>query len=173
MSKSGSLAPYAAGLGIGALDCLSLATARRPIGVTSAFESSAAALGQELLPDASGVNVYLAKREETPSLDWEWMLDAGVVLGSYLSARANHNFGRADTVPRLWKRRFGPSPTRRYAGAFVGGALLMFGARMAKGCTSGHAISGNMQLAASSFLFTLVMGATAVGVTRALFGGVR
>jgi uncharacterized membrane protein YedE/YeeE len=55
-------------------------------------------------------------------------------------------------------------------GAFLGGALMMFGARVAKGCTSGHAISGNQQLAASSLVFSPVMAATAAAVAHLLFG---
>ena len=39
----------------------------------------------------------------------------------------------------------------------AGGALLMFGARMADGCTSGHGLSGTAQGAASSWLFTPLM----------------
>jgi uncharacterized membrane protein YedE/YeeE len=50
---------------------------------------------------------------------------------------------------------------------------MALGARLAGGCTSGHGISGNLQLAASSWLFSGVFAATAVGVARALFGGGR
>jgi uncharacterized protein len=39
--------------------------------------------------------------------------------------------------------------------AFAGGFLLLFGARMAGGCTSGHVISGGMQVAFSSYLFAV------------------
>ncbi|MDQ7055386.1 MAG: YeeE/YedE thiosulfate transporter family protein [Persephonella sp.] len=39
--------------------------------------------------------------------------------------------------------------------AFLGGFLLIFGARMAGGCTSGLMFSGGMQLAVSSLLFCI------------------
>jgi uncharacterized membrane protein YedE/YeeE len=164
-----SWSPYAVGAGIGALSCFAFATAR-PLGITTAFESTAAALGQKLAPRLSGVNAYLLESEEAPKLDWEWMLAAGVLLGSLLSSRASGDRG-AEPVPKLWARRFGPKPSRRYAGAFLGGALMMFGARMAKGCTSGHGISGAMQLAASSWIFAPLMAVSAGLVARALFGG--
>ncbi len=45
------------------------------------------------------------------------------------------------------------TPGRRYLTAFLGGFLILFGARLAGGCTSGHIISGITQLAASSFIF--------------------
>lgn len=165
-----ALSPYVAGAGIGALSWFTFATAKKPIGVTTAFESTAAGLGQRVAPELTHVNAYLVKREEVPKIDWEWMLAAGIGLGSYLVARGEPS---SERVPALWARTFGASRLVRYAGAFAGGLAMMFGARMAKGCTSGHAISGNMQLAGSSLLFSAVMGATAVSVARALFGGAR
>lgn len=164
-----SWSPYVVGAGIGVLSWASFLTARRPIGITSAFEHTAAGLGQKVAPRRSGANAYLARSEEVPRLDWEWMLAAGTALGSLLSARAG-GAAAGPHVPDLWSRRFGPSRIRRDLGAFLGGALMMFGARMAKGCTSGHAISGAMQLAGSSWLFSPIMAATAALVARALFG---
>ena len=171
-ATSTALSPYVAGAGIGALSWLAFATAKKPIGVTTAFESTAAGLAQSLAPRAMHVNAYLAKREETPTIDSEWMLAAGITVGSYLAARGE-GATRGPAVPPLWARRFGPSPIVRYASAFAGGALMMFGARMAKGCTSGHAISGNLQLAKSSWLFSAVFATTAAVTARALFGGGR
>jgi uncharacterized membrane protein YedE/YeeE len=171
-ASSAALSPYVAGAGIGALSWLAFATAKKPIGVTTAFESTAAGLAQNIAPQAMHVNAYLAKRDEAPTIDFEWMLTAGIAVGSYLAARAE-GAARGPSVPPLWARRFGPSPLLRYAGAFAGGALMMFGARMAKGCTSGHGISGNMQLAKSSWLFSAVFGSMSALTARALFGGGR
>lgn len=56
-------------------------------------------------------------------------------------------------MPELWKATFGPSQTTRYVASFFGGVLLLFGARLAGDCTSGHLISGISQLALSSFIF--------------------
>jgi uncharacterized membrane protein YedE/YeeE len=58
---------------------------------------------------------------------------------------------------------------KRMSAAFLGGALMMFGARMAKGCTSGHALTGNMQLALSSIAFTPLMFASAILAGKALY----
>ncbi|MBA3459583.1 MAG: YeeE/YedE family protein [Deltaproteobacteria bacterium] len=164
-----SWSPYAVGAGIGVLSWISFLTAKKPIGITTAFENTAAGLGQRFAPKASGVNAYLAKNEEVPKLDWEWMLAAGVALGSWLSSTASGD-REAERVPAVWASRFGSSSVTRDVGAFIGGALMMFGARVAKGCTSGHAISGTQQLAASSWIFSPVMAAAAAGVARALFG---
>jgi uncharacterized protein len=161
--------PYAVGAGIGVLSWLSFLTAKRPIGVTTPFETTAAGIGQRIAPRISGANAYVAKADEVPRIDWEWMVAAGTLLGGLLGARSAGTAG-GPHVPVRWQHRFGPSRTKRDLAAFVGGALMMFGARTAKGCTSGHTLSGTMQLAASSWLFAPVMCATAVGVARLLFG---
>lgn len=49
---------------------------------------------------------------------------------------------------------------------FFGGVLLLFGARMAGGCTSGHMMSGVMQLALSSIIFTIVLFPIAIIVAK-------
>jgi len=54
-----------------------------------------------------------------------------------------------------------------YVKAFIAGALVLFGARLAGGCTSGHMMSGIMQTSVSGFMF---MGAVlAAGIPVAMF----
>lgn len=159
--------PYLVGAGIGVLIWFAFASAKRPIGITTAVESTAVGLGQKIAPGASGANAFAAQADKPPRLDWEWTLAAGVVAGAMLSAMASGDRDHG-TVPLRWAGTFGPSPAVRQSGAFLGGALMMFGARMAKGCTSGHGISGNLQLSASSWVFTPVMATTAGLVAHAL-----
>ncbi|MGL4997707.1 YeeE/YedE thiosulfate transporter family protein [Cetobacterium sp.] len=49
---------------------------------------------------------------------------------------------------------------------FVGGVLLLFGARMAGGCTSGHMMSGVIQLSLSSIVFTMILFPIAILVQK-------
>lgn len=51
---------------------------------------------------------------------------------------------------------------RKYALSFIGGFLLLFGARMADGCTSGHMMSGMMQGSISGYVFAISVFATAI-----------
>ena len=53
--------------------------------------------------------------------------------------------------------------------AFVGGALLLFGARLAGGCTSGHMISGIAQLTIGSFIFGISIFASGIVTARMLY----
>jgi membrane protein implicated in regulation of membrane protease activity len=39
--------------------------------------------------------------------------------------------------------------------SFLGGFVLILGARIADGCASGHILSGNMEMAVSSFVFAI------------------
>lgn len=161
-------APQLVGPALGALNVASMATAGRPLGVTSAFEDAAALLARRFAPDAMRINSYLGARDGVPRPDWKWALLTGLALGSWASATASG--GRPERVPARWARRFGPRPGPRYLAAFTGGALLMFGARCARGCTSGHGISGMAQLALSSWTFTPLFFGVGGLVARALYG---
>jgi uncharacterized membrane protein YedE/YeeE len=97
------------------------------------------------------------------------MLLIGVFLGALMSSWLSGDRSRV-IVPPLWRWRFGVSKTKRFAAAFAGGAVMVFGARVAGGCTSGHGISGTLQLAVQSWLFiTLAFGA-AIATAFLIFG---
>lgn len=97
------------------------------------------------------------------------MLVIGVFAGAWISSRLSGD--RAErSVPPLWEWRFGKSTGKRLAAAFGGGALMMFGARLAQGCTSGHGISGALQLALSSWIFVVLLFAAGTAMTFALYG---
>jgi len=80
----------------------------------------------------------------------------GTFVGSLLSVLVSRTF-RFENVPATWSQQFGGSTLKRFVAAFIGGIIIMFGARMAGGCTSGHGISGSLQLALSSWTFFLTM----------------
>lgn len=49
-----------------------------------------------------------------------------------------------------------------YTPSFIGGFILIYGARMADGCTSGHMMSGMMQGSISGYVFAAAVFATAI-----------
>ena len=163
-----SWSPYVVGAGIGVLSWIAFASADHPIGITTAFENTAALLGQTAVPSATE-HQYFHEAEQSPAIDWEWMLVLGVFFGSYVSSKLSRD-RTSEAVPPLWTWRFGGSRTKRFLWAFLGGALMMFGARVAKGCTSGHAISGTLQLAVSSWIFAAVIFVATVATAFALYG---
>lgn len=68
-------------------------------------------------------------------------------------------------LPPLWTKRFGAKSSLRMTHAFIGGFLIVFGARLAGGCTSGHIISGMAQMAVSGWVFAA--GVFAAGMITA------
>jgi hypothetical protein len=54
-----------------------------------------------------------------------------------------------------WSKYKGNSFSKRLIWSFIGGFILIIGARMAGGCTSGHILSGGMQLSISSLVFAV------------------
>lgn len=151
--------PYAVGVGIGILSWFAFATVDRGLGITTAFEYTAGLV-------ASSVS-YRAEHE--PKIDWEWMVVLGVFAGSFVSSKLSGDRQHA-TVPPVWRRRFGNSVPLRIGLAFVGGAVMMLGARLARGCTSGHGITGTLQLAVSSWIFISLAFVVATLAALALYG---
>jgi uncharacterized membrane protein YedE/YeeE len=167
-----SWSPYVAGLGIGILSWFAFYTADKHLAITLQYEHIAAMAQMALAPESAASNGYFAARAAEglePKIGWYMMLLPGVFLGAWLSSwlsGTRSNLG----VPALWRWRFGDSAARRYAFAFLGGALMVFGARVAGGCTSGHGISGSLQLALQSWTFMLLAFAVAIATAFLLFG---
>lgn len=167
-----SWSPYVVGAAIGILSWFSFATANKPIGITTSFEHTAALAEKAAIPGYAETNPYFAvkaRENKSPKIDWQWMLVAGVFLGAYASSKFSGDRS-PERVPRLWHWRFGDSRMLRYLGAFGGGFIMMLGARIAQGCTSGHGISGTLQLALSSWIFTPLMFVVAVGTAFLIYG---
>jgi uncharacterized membrane protein YedE/YeeE len=74
------------------------------------------------------------------------------------------------SVPPLWAKLKGPSAAKRLVWASIGGFLLILGARLADGCTSGHILSGGMELAVSSLVFAVFVMISAVVTARHFYG---
>jgi hypothetical protein len=166
-AKRRAWGPYATGLGIGLLEVFAMASAKRPLGVSSVFENAAAGALKVIAPEVEAH--YEESGGTAPRLDWETALVGGVLAGAALSSTLSGD--RDETpVPEVWSETVGTSLGSRYALAATGGALMMFGARLARGCTSGHGISGAMQLAASSWVFNPLMFASGAVTAMALFG---
>jgi hypothetical protein len=115
-------------------------------------------------------NTYYAKYLiDKPAVDWQMMMVIGLPVGALLSVLLSKSF-RVERVPSLWAWRFGSSRPLRYAAAFGGGAIMLFGARLAGGCTSGHGISGGLQFGVGSWIFFASFFIAGILSAFALFG---
>ena len=147
--------PYLAGALAGLLALASAYATTKVIGKTTYLGSSttyvraAAMVERAFLPKRAAKNEYFKK--EKVRVDWQFMLVCGIFVGALASALTGGAFDW-ESVPPLWHKRFGPNVFKRILGAFVGGVVAMFGARLADGCPSGHGLSGVMQLSVSGLV---------------------
>ncbi len=156
--------PYAVGIAIGVLSWISFVVSDKPLACSTSFAKTSGML--EKLLRGGKVNQKPYYQEFPPSVDWQWMLVVGVIIGSFLSAKLSGQF-QLSWVPLYWQDAVGGSRFVRWAVALIGGIIMGFGARWAGGCTSGHGISGTMQLAVSSWLAAI--GFFVGGILTAMF----
>ncbi len=117
---------------------------------------------------AEGGGRYAAQAAEFPGYGLVFV--AALMLGAFLSALLRGGVGRRErAMPSIWRARFGDNPARRWIACFGGGAIVLYGARLAGGCTSGHMMSGTMQTALSGFLFSFATFAAAVPTAVAIY----
>ena len=139
-----------------------------PIGVSGTYPRFVGAVLRRVAPAYAFGNPYLVKMGSliTP----ETMLVVGLLIGGFLAAwLGRRGAGRAPAVEMVHARE--TTTTRRYADAFLGGFLILFGARLAGGCTSGHIISGITQLSVSGLLFAATVFGGGMLTARLLKGG--
>jgi len=141
--------PYTIGIGIGVLSWFTWLISRKPIGCSTSFARSAGMI--EKLFRGPKVETKPYYQEVKPIVDWQWMLVLGMIVGALLSSLLSGDFAW-QWIPAQWAAAFGSNTLVRVIVSLLGGVLLGFGARWAGGCTSGHGISGTMQLAVSSWI---------------------
>lgn len=156
--------PYIVGIGIGVLDCLAFILSDTYIGCSGAFAKTSGMIEKFCCGEKASQKSFYQKINL--SFDWSLMLLAGIVIGAFISAYLSGQLHFA-WVPSFWAQTIGTSPVIRWAGAVLGGILVGFGGLWAGGCTSGHGISGTLQLAVSSWIAMMMFFAG--GVATAFF----
>lgn len=160
---------WAGGLGIGLILIVAVALVQ-PIGVSTQYVVAVGILLHGILPTVAAHSPYLAETAEGWSpFTYEFMFVLGIPLGAFLSSVVTWHVS-SRVLPPLWKGRFGSIPGRRLVWSFIGGFILLFGARFGGGCTSGHMISGISQLAVSSLMFSAAVFASGILTARWLYG---
>ncbi len=130
------------------------------LGSSGFFARLTAWLWDLMAPASAAANAYLGPYLNGPVLNsWITWQVIGVMLGAAASAVSSGRF-------RLGIEG-GPSSTRssRLFWALIGGILVGFGSRLARGCTSGVGLSGGATLAVGGFLFLICFFAAGFAVT--------
>ena len=143
--------PYVAGVGLGLVLLASFFFAGRGLGASGAFGSVAAGLVASASPGRAASSAYFSRFLKGGGPWQEWLLFeiAGVVAGGFLSALA------AGRLRPAIERGPNVSSRSRLALAFAGGSVMGIGAVLARGCTSGLALTGGALLSAGSWLFMI------------------
>ncbi|MBA4148164.1 MAG: YeeE/YedE family protein [Verrucomicrobia bacterium] len=142
--------PYLVGALIGVLAWFTFAISDKPIGASSAYASAAGLLGKLFArKHTESLNYY---KDNPPKLDWELLFVGSAILGAFIAALTGGEITNR-TLPPFWEERFGTGSVALRVGiGFLGGVLMALGARIAGGCTSGHGISGTLQLNVASWI---------------------
>jgi len=121
----------------------------------------------------TSTNPYLAKSggkyAESAANPWNYsfVFVIAMMVGAGVSSFLRKGVKKEErNMPDIWRENFGDSNFKRFAATFIGGFIVVFGARLAGGCSSGHMMSGLMQSSVSGYMFTL--GAFGAGIPLAM-----
>lgn len=159
--------PYLAGGLSGLVSVASVLVAGKYLGASTTFVRGAGMAERLYAPDVVATLSYYIK--EKPVLDWQFLFVIGIGLGAFLAAVLFRDF-RIQAVPDMWRQRFGGKTALRALTALIGGAVAMFGARLAGGCPSGHGLSGLSQLAISGFVAAAGFFVGGIIMARLVYG---
>lgn len=147
------LNPYLAGVGIGLMLLVTFVVLGHGLGASGAFSTLVATGAAAVAPDHAGgslpYSAYLPHGLTSLFRDWLVLEIAGVAVGGAASALAAGRYRRiVERGPRI-------EAGARLRYAFGGGLVMAFGAKLARGCTSGLALSGGAVLSVGAWLFIL------------------
>jgi uncharacterized protein len=144
--KAGDLKWLYSGIGLAILNAvvfLTVAT-NRIIGASTAYPYVAD------MATGTTQNPYFQKIQAPGQ--WEVYFLTGAFISGIIISLFRKEF-KLTLIHTNWEKYKGNSSLKRILWSFAGGFILIIGARMAGGCTSGHVLSGGMQLALSSLIF--------------------
>jgi uncharacterized membrane protein YedE/YeeE len=150
--------PYLGGVLLGLVLFLAFFLTGNGLGASGAISRLDALLVDIVAPAHVDLSPYLLKMAgglKNPLDDWIIPVFFGALFGGFISGVIN---GRAKVETNK-----GPhiSVKARWAMAFLGGTIMVYGARMARGCTSGQALSGGATLSAGSWALMMAIFAGA------------
>ncbi len=127
--------PYLSGALAGILLALSVLVGGHFFGASTTFPRVASVIEQAVGIDTSKVVYFTTKdgKYGPSSLpNWQLLFVVGIIAGAFAASTLSGDF-KLQVVPDMWRERFGPSRLKRAVIAFLGGAVALFGARLAGG----------------------------------------
>ncbi len=150
MTNTKYMNPYLAGFFLGLLLLVTIFITGRGLGASGAFKSVIVAAVETVAPvhssDTKFYVEYLGEHEGSPLKNWLVFEVIGVVIGAFVSGLVSNRLKfTMDVAP-------GSTKKIRIIGAIIGGVLFGFGSQLARGCTSGSALSGMAVISAGGII---------------------
>ena len=159
--------PYLVGALLGVLSWLTFYFSDKPIGASSFYATLAGMIGKLFVKKHTESLAYY--KTNPPAVNWEFAFVLAAVGGAFVAALSGGEV-TGQWLPPMWEARFGEGTVGlRAAVAILGGALMAFGARLAGGCTSGHGISGTLQLSVGSWIAVVSFFIGGIAVAMLLY----
>lgn len=152
--------PYLAGVGLGLVVLACFVVSGQGLGASGAFANVATGIVAGVAPRTAASNSYFASylADGVPWTAWMVIEVFGLIVGAGVSALLAGRFQREVIAgPAL-------APRSRLLFAFAGGAVMGLGAVLARGCTSGQALSGGALLSVGSWTFMAAVFAAGYAV---------
>jgi hypothetical protein len=164
--KTSYMNPYLAGVLLGLVLLATIFITGRGLGASGATKSVVVAAVADVAPEHARSGPFYSQAmgdgSTSPLKAWLVFEVVGVLLGAFTSGLVSDRLAiRTEAGPRV-------TTHRRWAFAVVGGALFGIGAQLARGCTSGAALSGMAVLSTAGFVTMLAIFGT--GFAVAYFG---
>jgi len=153
--------PYLAGTLLGVVLFLAFFITGSGLGASGGLNRLLVYVQNEINPTHIDQVAYLLKMaggNANPLDNWIVFMTVGTIIGGVFSGILGRRM--------KFETNKGPqvSTGTRWIMAFIGGAFMGYGARLARGCTSGQALSGGAVLSVGSwaFMFAVFAGAYAL-----------
>lgn len=154
--------PYYAGIALGLVLLASFFFTGRGLGASGAFKRAQGTLLHSIDANYAEENTniagYFKDPKKSPLNAWIVFIALGIAIGGGLGVVTGRRF-KLETI-------HGPRFNResRWILAIAGGMISGFAAQMARGCTSGQAITGGAQLSLGSWVFMFSVFGGAYGL---------
>jgi len=147
--------PYLIGLLLGLVLLSAFVIMGRGLGASGVLSTTVSVAVNQISPTHAENNEfyqgYIGDGTTSPFKDWLVFSIMGTVIGGFISgAISGRNKLMVEKGPRF-------SNGKRFLFAFLGGSLMGFGAKMARGCTSGQALTGGSLLSVGSWAFMIMV----------------
>jgi uncharacterized membrane protein YedE/YeeE len=159
--------PYLAGIVIGLLQIPAFLIIETALGASSSYVTIGGLIASWFDPSILKIDYVARHVSPTAKNWWQVALVVGIAIGAFLSMKLSGAVRQP--ISPIWARAIGTNSSAvRYTLAFGAGFLMLFGARIADGCTSGHGLSGVAQLAVGSTVAVAAMFAGGIAAAMLL-----